>query len=142
VASENCNRAVKLLGHDEAGEGVGQGEGTEGEQELGALAGGGGPAVRGADGEGDVLGAFIAAGVEPLGKDAGAHLASAGIEQHGEDGSAALLAIEPGDEGLFCFEDMGAGGDKRGTTIQVATDGGVELVAGAGSDVGKSDLHR
>ena len=39
---------------------MGEGEEAEGEEEVGASAGGGGPAVRGADGEDEALGAVIA----------------------------------------------------------------------------------
>lgn len=36
VAGEYCAGAVELFGEDEAGEGVGEGEGAEGEQDFGA----------------------------------------------------------------------------------------------------------
>lgn len=68
VARENCARAVELLGHDESGEGVSQGESSERQQEAGAGACRLGPAIGGADGEDDVLRAFITAGSEPGGE--------------------------------------------------------------------------
>ena len=51
MAGEDGDRAVDLLGEHDAGELVGKGDESEREQEVGALAGGVGPAVGRADGE-------------------------------------------------------------------------------------------
>jgi len=68
VAGEDGEGAVDLLGEDEAGEVVGQGDEAEGEQEVGAGAGQRGPAVGRADGEDDALRAGIAEADEVFGE--------------------------------------------------------------------------
>ncbi len=60
VVGEDGSGSVELLGEDYAGELVGEGENAEGEEEVGAGAGGGGPAVGGTYGEDEALGSFVA----------------------------------------------------------------------------------
>lgn len=107
VVGEDGGGAVELLGDDEAGEGVCEGQGAEGEQELGAWAGGGGPTVCRADGEEDVLDAVVAAGDEPGGEGFGGEGAAATIEQDEKDGGAAGLAVEPSEQSRLGFESLG-----------------------------------
>jgi hypothetical protein len=86
VAGEDGEGAVDLLGEDGAGELVGQGDGAEGEDEVGAGAGGGGPAVGGADGEDEGLGAGVAEAAEVGGEVFAGELLAAAVEQD-EDGA-------------------------------------------------------
>jgi hypothetical protein len=65
VPSQNCTCAVELFGHDETGESMGHGEGSERQEQLRA-----GPAflvppVGRPDREDNVASAIVAAGSEP-----------------------------------------------------------------------------
>ena len=68
VSGEDGECAIELLGEHDAGELVGKGHGAEGEQEGGALAGCGRPAIGGADGEVEMLDARVALVAEPCGE--------------------------------------------------------------------------
>ena len=61
MSGEDGQRAVDLLGDDGAGELVGQRHAAQRQRAVSAGERGGGPAVGGADGEDDALGAVIAA---------------------------------------------------------------------------------
>lgn len=73
MACQDCTGAVELFGQNEAGEVMGQGDGAEREQETGMgtemvlnlIQHAWGPAVSGADGENEALGALVAAGGKP-----------------------------------------------------------------------------
>ena len=65
MACQDCTGAVELFGEDEAGEFVGECDGTKRELKSSVGERFGGPAVGWADGEDDVLRALIAAGAKP-----------------------------------------------------------------------------
>jgi hypothetical protein len=137
VAGEDGGGAVELFGEDEAREGMGEGEGAEGEKQVGAGAGGVGPAVGRTDGEEDVGPAFIAAGAEPGGEGFGSERAAATVGEDGE-GAGAVKGFE---ERGFGFEDLGLAAGDGGAALEIEGDERVELMFGAGADVGESPLH-
>jgi hypothetical protein len=143
VASENCACAVELFGDDEAGECVGERESSEGEQEPGAGACGFGPAIGRADGEDDMLRAFIAASAEPGGECLGGELAAAAVEQDGDGRGASLLTVEPLEKRGFSFEGCGSGPGEDGAAIEVDRGERIKpiLRTGARADVRKGELH-
>ena len=82
MSFDDCKRAIYLLGEDDGGELVRQGEGAEGKQEAGAVTGGLRPAVRRADGEDKILDALVALAADPFRElDAGEGTAAA-VEQY------------------------------------------------------------
>lgn len=111
VSGEDGGGAVELLGEDDAGELVGEGEAAEGEEEVGALVGGGGPAVGGTDGEDEALGSVVAEAADAGSEVLGGELLAAAIEQDAEGADAAGLLVEPGEEGGLGIEDLGVAGD-------------------------------
>ena len=133
VTRENCACAVELLGHDEAGEGVGESEGSQREKKAGSGSGLIGPAVGRADGEDDVLRAFIAAGAEPGGESLRGELAAAAVEENWNGGVTALLTIKPLDECGFGLERFGGAFGKDGAAVQIDGSEGVEGVFGVGA---------
>ena len=143
MAGEDRAGAVELFGEDEAGDGVGESEGTEGEDGFRAQESVGGPAVGGTDGEGDVLNAVLAMSAKPGGEELRGHDASVAIEQDGEDGGAAAMAVEPGEEGLFCFECFGFGAEEDGAAFEVTGSEDLEgVVCGkAGAHMGERYIH-
>lgn len=144
MARENCTRAVELLGEDEPGEGVGEGEGSEREQEAGTRARGVRPSVGGSDGEDDVLSPFVAPDAEPGGKGFGGHLPASTVEQDGDCGGSALLAIEPLEEGIGSLEGFGVAASKDRAAFEIEGGEGIKLVLGGGPGayVGESEEHR
>lgn len=90
---EDGERSVGLFGEDDSGQFVGQGDAPEGEEEVGVLAGGGGPTVGWAYGEEEALGSLVAEGGEAGGEVFGGELLAAAIEEDGvgADSSGGLL---------------------------------------------------
>ena len=68
MAGEDGEGAVELLGENDAGELVRQGDGAEGEQEIGAGAGLAGPTVGGTDGEDEIPRGGVAVAAEKRGE--------------------------------------------------------------------------
>jgi len=142
VAGEYSAGAVKLFGEDETGEGVGIGEGAEGKQDFGAGKSGGGPTAGGADGEDDVLDPVLPVRAKPGGEEFGGHRATAIIEQGGDGGGSGMLAVEPGEEGIFGLEGLGLAAED-GAPLKVLGREGLEGVAAGktGADVRNGDVH-
>ena len=80
---------------------VGQGDAAEREEEVGAVTGGGGPAVGGADGEDEALGAAVAEGAEAGGEVLGGEELAAGVEEDEVGGGAGGSGVEGCEEGVF-----------------------------------------
>ena len=80
MAGEDGEGAVDLLGEDEAGEVVGQGDEAEGEQEVGAGAGQRGPAVSGTDGKDEVLRGGVAVAADECSEVFRGELLAAAVE--------------------------------------------------------------
>jgi len=143
VAGEDGGGAVELFGEDEASDCVGVGEGAEREDEFGAEESVGGPAVGGADGEDDVLDAFLTTGSEPRREEFGGHGLAMAIEEDGDDGGTAAVAVDPGEEGFFGFEGLGFTAKCGGTAFNVA--GGEDLKRVARgvcrAEVRQGDVH-
>ena len=129
VAGEDGECAVELLGEDGSGEFVGQGDRAEGEQEIGAGAGRGGPSVGGADGEDDGLGAGVAEAAEVGGEVLGGELLAGTVEQDKDRGGAGGLAIEPTEERGLGVVGLGGAGDVAGDAGEVI---GGEGLGGSG----------
>ena len=145
MAGENGESAVELLGEDDAGELMGQGDASEGEEKVGALARGGRPAVRGADGQDEMLRAAIAESAETFGELRGSELAALGVEEDGVRGRAARLTAEPVEEGGLGLEELAVAWSVVGGAFKI----GVEETVGrfglgsrtAGDDGCEGDLH-
>lgn len=73
---------VKLLGEDEAREGVSQGKWSKGEQKLSPGGSAARPSAGRPDGKDDVLSALIAALGEPGGESFRSHLAPTAVEKN------------------------------------------------------------
>ena len=101
---------------------MGQGDESEGEEEVGAGAGVGGPAVGGADGEDEALGAVVAEPAEAGGEVLGGELLSAAVEQNGVGAGAAGLLIKPFEEEGFGVEGLCVAGDIAAGALDVIGD--------------------
>lgn len=145
MAGEDGEGAVKLLGEDGAGELMGQGDGTEGEDKASAGAGGGRPAVGGTDGEDDGLRAGVAEAAEVGGEVFAGELLAAAVEEDEDGGGAGSLTIEPGEQGGLGGVGLRFAGEIVGGTGEVVGGegcGGVGFGARAGwGDGGEEDLH-
>ena len=146
VAGEDGGGAVDLLGENDAGELVGEGDASEGEEELRLLAGGGGPAVGGTDGEDETLGAVVAETAEAGGELLGGELVATAVEKDAKGADAAGVVFEPMEQGWLGVEELGLAGDVAGGASEVVGEQGVGGgglgAGGAGEDGGESDLHR
>ena len=129
MVGEDGGGSVELFGQDYAGELVREGEAAEGEENVGALAGVGGPAVGGAYGEDEALGSFVAEATDADGELFGGELVAAAVEEDGVGAEAAGLLVKPGEEGGFGVEDLGVAGDGAGGAGDVV---GEEAVGGLG----------
>src|SRR6202011_4731117 len=129
----------------DAGELVGEGEASEGVDEVGAVAGGLGPSVGGADVEGEALGSVVAETANAGGELLGGELLAAVVEQDGVGADAAGVLVEPGEERGLGVEDVGVAGDNAGCAGDVVGEqavGGFGFGAGsAGKDGRKGDLR-
>lgn len=143
MARKDGAGAIQLLGEDEAGERVGESKRSEREQEGRTAAGAVGPSVGGANGEGDVLNAFIAATADPGGEAFGSHLPPAAVEKNGERGGAALLTAKPFQKGIFAAKSGRFGPDDSRSALQIAAGEGIEGVSDRGTrtDVSQRKLH-
>jgi hypothetical protein len=122
VAGEDGEGAVELLGEDYAGEFVGQGDESEREEEVGSGAGVGGPAVGGADGEDEALGALVAKTADAGGEGLGGKLLAASVEQDGVGAGSTGLLIEPFEEEGFGVEGLGVAGKIAAGALDVVGD--------------------
>jgi hypothetical protein len=145
VAGEDGEGAVDLFGENGACEFVGQGDSAEGEYEAGAGAGGGSPAIVGADGEDERLGAGVAEAAEVGGEFFGGELLAATVEEDQDGGGAGGLAVEPGEECGFGVMGLELAGEIAGGSGEVVGGEGCGSVGfGAGAswrDSGQEDLH-
>ncbi len=78
------------------------------------LEGGGGPAVCGADGEDEALGAVVAEAAETGGELLGGELLAAAVEEDGKGADASRLVLQPFKEGGLGIEELGVAGDVAG----------------------------
>jgi hypothetical protein len=144
MVGEDGKGAVGLLGEDEAGELVGEGDATEGEEEVGAGVGLFAPAVGGPDGEEEALGALVAMAGERLGEVFGGELLAAAVEEDGDGGGATGLGGEEGEEFGLGVEELGVDGVEAGGALEEVGDEGVDGVGfgagAAGNDGGEGDL--
>jgi hypothetical protein len=145
VAREDGSGAVDLLGEDDAGELVGEGDEAEREEEVGTVAGCGGPAVGGTDGEDQALCAIVAETAESGGEFFGGELAAAAVEEDGEGADAAGVLVERVEQGSLGIEDLTVAGDVSGDAGDVIGEEAVGWLrlgsGGAGKDGGEDDLH-
>jgi hypothetical protein len=152
VPAEDRESAVDLFAEDDAGELVGEGQGSEGEGLAGAATRFSGPAIAGADGEDQKLASLIALAPQPIGESLGGALASALIEEDNQRGGAGSLAFDGGPECLFGAKegrfDPGMGGarlpcsgEERADAIDIHAGELVEGVTGAGADGSDPKLH-
>lgn len=144
MAGEDGGGAVDLLGHDDASEGVCQGELPQREQEAGTRARCITPSAGRADGEDDVLRSFVAAGAEPLCECLGVHLLAAAIEKNSHGRRAGLLFREPLEQSLLCSEGRAFAAGKGGGPLEVELHERLKLIASgrAASDMSKGDEHK
>lgn len=146
MAGEDGAGAVDLFGEDDAGELVRQGHLAEGEKELRFGAGVFGPAIRGADGEENLLSAVVAELAEMGGEGFGGELFAGGVEQDDVDGCAGGALVGEGEELRFGGEEARlAGVVTRGTFNEVGEQRVELTLLGAGAlraDGGEKNLHR
>ncbi len=150
MACQDCTGAVELFGEDEAGEFVGECDGTKRELEGGVGKGFRGPAVGGADGKDDVLGPLIAAGAEPGGELGRAEGSAAAVEQDEQERGARFAGLrgagEPGEESCFGGEGFGLRGVVGLEAVEIEAGEGVVVgfeagLGRLGADVGEGELH-
>ena len=145
VAGEDGEGAVDLLGEDGAGEFMGQSDVAEREDEAGAGACSGGPAVGGTDGEDKGLCARVAEAAEVGGEFFGGELLAATVEEDEDGGGAGGLAVEPGEECGFGVMGLELAGEIAGGSGEVVGGEGCGSVGfGAGAswrDRGQENLH-
>ena len=89
----------------------------------------GGPAVGGADGEDEALGAVVAETADAGSEVLGGELLAAAVEQDGVCAGAAGLLIEPFEEEGFGVEGLCVAGDIAGGALDVVGD---EAIGGLG----------
>ena len=89
---------------------MGEGDAAEGEEEVGLLAGGGGPSVGWAYGEEEALGSLVAEGGEAGGEFFGGELLAAAIEEDGVGADSSGSLLEGLEEGGFGVESLGIAG--------------------------------
>jgi hypothetical protein len=145
VAGADGEGAVDLLGEDDGGEFVGEGDAAEGEGAFGAFERGRGPAVGRADGEEGVLGSGVLEGAEDGGEfGRGDLLASAVGEEEGGTGAGGGVVEEVEEPGFGGEDALGAGCKALATLqIEVKERGGGPMEAGsAGGDEGNRNFHR
>ncbi len=137
-------RAVELLGGNDGGEFVRQGDASEGQCPVGAGERGGRPAVCAADGEDELLGAAVLHVSQRGGEVLGAGLLAAAVAEP-DGGAGAGGGI--GDElEQFCLggKDLERGGRIRRGALQVEPEqlgGGARSERAAGRDEGEYQLH-
>ena len=146
VAGEDGEGAVELLGKDDTGEFVGQGDESEREEEVGAGAGVGGPAVRRADGEDEPLGAVVAETADAGGEGLGGELLAAAVEQDGVGAGAGWLLLERFEQEGFGVEGLGVAGKIATGALDVICYEAVCRVGigtgTTGGDCCQSDFHK
>ena len=143
MACEDCKCAIDLLGQNQARERVSQGHRPEGEQESGSLAGCVTPSVGWPDGKDDLLRAAVATSSEPFGECLGGERTTAAVEQNGHCRCAALLTINPGEEGSFIPETLALALGMGGGPFQVHGGECVKRILGrrTGADMSQDDVH-
>ena len=85
---------------------MGQRKRAQREQQLGTAARRAGPSAGRTNGEDNMLRTPIAPGPQPLCKDLGTHRPAAAIEQHRDDGYAALLPLDPVQHRFFAAKTL------------------------------------
>jgi len=111
---------VQLLGGDDGGEFVGEGDAAEGEGAVGAGEGRGGPAVGGADGEDELLGAGVLKGAEGGGEVLGGELLAAAVGEEEDRAGAGGGVGDEIEEFGFSGEDVLRAGCVAGGAAEVA----------------------
>ena len=145
VTRQNRERAIDLLGEDDAGKFVRHGHGAERKELRGAFAGVFGSAVSGTDGEDDELAAFVALAAQPPREGLRCHLLTALVEEDEHGGGAGALVFDCVPQRVFGAEerrvDAGFAGKQRSDAIEVHARQLVESLARTRTDGGNSDLH-
>lgn len=143
VSGEDRASAVELLGEDQAGQGVGEGEGAERQQDFGARECSGRPAAGGTDGEDDVLHAVLTVCPQPSSEEFGGHGAAAAIQQDGHGRRSRVLAFEPGEEGVLGLERLLFAAQEDRAPLQILRGEGLKRVVGGktGADVRECNVH-
>jgi hypothetical protein len=145
VAGEDCSGTVNLFREYDTGKLVRQGNASEREEELRSLAGRGRPSVCGADGEHKALGSVVAQTAEAGSELLGCELLATTVEEDGKGAGAAGLVVQPVEEGVFGFEELGVAGDVAGGAADVVGEEGFRgLGLGAGAlrpDCSEGNLH-
>jgi len=145
MAVENGQRAVDLLGQNDAGELVGQRDGSKREQQAGARTGCSGPAVGRADGEHQRLRAVVAQAANLRGELLRRELPAPAVEQDESGHSTGGLAIQPCQQRGLGAVRLGLAGEEArgaGKKIRCQSSGSAGLGARAGWGDGREDkLH-
>jgi len=143
MAGEDGAGAVELLGQDQAGEGMSEGEGPEGKEKLGPRPSGFRPPAGRAYRKDDVLGALIAPGPEPGSEGFRRHLAAAVVEENNHRRGSSRPPVHPFEQPVFRAETRGLTGIPGINSLQILAGKTLELLAarGTGSDVGESQAH-
>ena len=113
MAGANGQRAVDLLGEDDAGELVGQRDGAKREHQASARAGGGGPAVGRTDGQHQALRARVAEAADVRGELLRRELLAPAVQQDEDGRGAGGLAIQPCEQRGFGAVGLRLAGEKR-----------------------------
>lgn len=142
VPRQNCKCTIDLFADEDAGELVRKGHGAEGEQQAGTGAIGAGPPVDGAKREDDVLAALIAPLSQPLGEGCGGKLFAALIKHHQHGRGSAFEPVEPCEESVTRFKDVGFHFGIRPRSAQILRSEAVKALAScADCDGSKGDVH-
>ena len=146
VTGEDGECPIDLFGEDDASKLVWKSHAAQREEEIGALASGGGPAVRGAYGEDKLLRAVIAEIAETFGELVGGVLLASTVEEHGVSRNTAGLAIKPFQQRRLRLEELGGTGEIAGSSFDII---GEQAVGGlrfgscsAGGDSCEEDFHQ
>ena len=123
MAGENGQRAVDLLGQHDAGQLMGQRDGSKREQQASTRAGGVGPAVSRADGQHQRLRSVVAMPADLRGEFLRRELPAPAVQQDEERRCAGGLAIQPRQQcGFGAVGLCLAGGVARGASVAAASD--------------------
>lgn len=139
--------AVDLLGEDEAGESMGHGHGAQRKQQARAAARFRRPSIGRANGEDQVLRAFVASRAQPGGESFRIQGAAAAVEQHGDGRRSSSLAREPGEQSFLAAERLRLAARVAGATLEIHLDQHIEMILAAvfgrvaSADMSEGDLH-
>src|ERR1039458_9855573 len=119
MPGEDCGGTINLLSEDETRQRVCHRHGSQREQQRGALAGNGRPAISRSDGKHQVLRTVVAPLPQPGGKGLGTHGSSATIEEDNHWCRSTLKLVDPLEQRLFVAKGLGAASSERRTALQI-----------------------